>query len=66
MDEVTEEQDEGERRARAQATLPRELHHTFEALVEDYAVSTKIHTGEVAVQYDVLADLVRAGWRRVE
>ena len=52
--------------ARAQATLPSALHHTFDALVHDYAVSTKIHTGEIAVQYKVLADLVRAGWRRVE
>jgi len=65
MGSVTGEQDEGERRARAQATLPRELHHTFEALVDDYAVSAKIHAGEVAIQYDVLADLIRGGWRRL-
>ena len=30
------------------------------------AVSAKIDTGEVAVEYDVLADLVRADWRRVD
>ena len=35
------------------------LHHAFEALVDDYAVSAKIHAGEVAIQYDVLADLIR-------
>jgi hypothetical protein len=27
-------------------------------------VSAKIHTGEVSVNYDIIADLVRAGWRR--
>jgi hypothetical protein len=62
---VTEGQDEAEKRARAEATLPSPLHRTFEQLVDDYAVSAKIHAGEIAIEYDVLADLVRAGWRRV-
>jgi hypothetical protein len=57
--EDTEKQD------RAKATLPSTLHRTFDQLVDDYAVSVKIHVGEVVVEYDVLADLVRAGWRRV-
>jgi hypothetical protein len=65
MAAVIEEQDDAEERARAQATLPSPLHRTFDQLVDDYAVSAKIHAGEVAIEYDVLADLVRAGWRRV-
>lgn len=61
-----EEQDESQqRRARAEATLPSELHRAFEQLVDDYVVSAKIHAGEVAVAYAVLADLIRAGWRKV-
>ena len=66
MGDATDEEDERERRARAQAKLPAALHRTFEALVDDDAVSAKIHAGEIAVDYDVIADLVRAGWRRVE
>jgi hypothetical protein len=61
---VTEEPD-AEKRARAQATLPSPLHRVFDQLADDYAVSAKIHAGEVAIDYAVLADLVRAGWRRV-
>jgi hypothetical protein len=41
------------------------LRDTFDRLLEDYDVSAKIHTGEVSVNYDIIADLVRAGWRRV-
>jgi hypothetical protein len=33
--------------------------------VDDHAVSTKIHAGEVVIEYDVLAELVHAGWRRL-
>jgi hypothetical protein len=62
---VTEGQDEAEKRARAEATLPSPLHRTFEQLVDDYAVSANIHASDVVIEYDVLADLVRAGWRRV-
>src|SRR5207248_11487475 len=28
-------------------------------------VSTKIHAGEVVIEYDVLVELVHAGWRRL-
>ena len=60
-----DEEDEAEKRARAEATLDASLHRIFEQLVDDYAVSAKIHAGQVAIDYDVLADLVRAGWRRI-
>ena len=52
-------------REQAQATLPASLHETFDRLVEEYEVSAKIHAGEISINYNILADLVRAGWRRV-
>ena len=58
-------QNEDEKRAEAEATLPESLRSTFNRLADDYAVSAKIHQGEAAVDYHVLADLVRTGWRRV-
>jgi hypothetical protein len=60
---LPENRDEG--REQAQATLPASLHDTFDRLADEYEVSAKIHDGDVAVNYEILADLVRAGWRRV-
>jgi hypothetical protein len=54
-----------EKRAEAEAAVPKPLQPTFSRLVDDYEVSAKIHEGEVRVNYNILADLVRAGWRRV-
>jgi hypothetical protein len=51
--------------ARAETTLPEPLRRTFGQLVEDYAVCAKIHAEEVVIEYDVLADLVRADWGKV-
>jgi hypothetical protein len=52
-------------REKVRAKLRPPLRDTFDRLLEDYEVSAKIHTGEVsAVNYDIIADLVRAGWRR--
>ena len=63
---LAEENDEAERkRARAEAALPESLRGPFGQLVDEYAVCAKIHAGEVVIEYDVLADLVRAGWRRM-
>ena len=63
---LAEANDEAERkRARAEATLPASLRRTFGQLVDDYAVCAKIHADEVVIAYNVLADLVRAGWRKV-
>jgi hypothetical protein len=59
----SEERDED--RERVQATLHPSLRDTFDRLLEDYEVSAKIHVGEVSVNYNIIADLVRAGWRRV-
>ena len=52
-------------REKSRATLHPSLRDTFDRLLDDYEVSAKIHTGEVSVNYDIIADLVRAGWRRV-
>jgi hypothetical protein len=52
-------------REKARAKLHPSLRDTFDRLLEDYEVSAKIHTEEVSVNYDIIADLVRAGWRRV-
>ena len=63
---LAEESDEAERkRARAEAKLPASLRRTFGQLVDDYAVCAKIHADKVVIEYDVLADLVRTGWRKV-
>jgi hypothetical protein len=52
-------------REQVRATLHPSLRDTFDRLLEDYEVSAKIHTGDVSVNYNIIADLVRAGWRRV-
>jgi len=62
---VTDIPEKAEQRARAEAALPKELHRAFDQLIDDFAVSAKIHTAEIVIEYHVLADLVRAGWRRV-
>jgi hypothetical protein len=51
-------------REQVRETLHPLLRNTFDQLLEDYEVSAKIHTGEVSVNYNIIADLVRAGWRR--
>lgn len=45
-------------------TLPEELHDEFTLLVEDYKFSTQIQYAHVYVAPMVLADLIKAGWRR--
>jgi hypothetical protein len=51
---------------KALAGLPEQLRDTYEELVADYSWKTTAHYGRGYVAYDVLADLVRAGWRKVE
>jgi hypothetical protein len=55
-----------DKRAQAEASLPENQRATFARLVEDYKASAEAHTGQVWVNYKILADLVRAGWRRQE
>ena len=43
--------------------LPNELRDVFERLVKEYAYLTEVRYGRGYVAYEVLADLVLAGWR---
>jgi hypothetical protein len=54
-----------DKRAEAEATLPVALRGVFSVLVADYMRSAETHTGQVWVNYNILADLVRVGWRKV-
>lgn len=55
-----------DKRAQAEATLPDELHEVFRALVDDYMGASETYTRDHSrrVNYNILADLVRAGWRK--
>lgn len=53
------------KKALAKSALSPELHSSFEALVEDYKKSAEAHVGRVWVNYNILADLVNLGWRKV-
>lgn len=53
-----------DKKAQAESTLPADLRSAFNQLVEDYRSSAEAHTGQVWVNYNILADLVRAGWRK--
>ena len=62
---MPQSEERNEDREQVKATLHPSLRNTFDRLLEDYEVSAKIHTGEVSVNYNIIADLVRAGWRQV-
>jgi hypothetical protein len=47
----------------AEARLPDELKPVFQRFVEEYEYLTHLHYGRGYVAYQVLADLVLAGWR---
>ena len=48
----------------ARNTLPDELKPVFDQLVNEYRYRAALRHGAPYVSYIVLADLVRAGWRR--
>lgn len=50
----------------AKASLPAELHSTFDELVRDYeeACKTNVKGGRVYRNYGIFADLIHAGWRK--
>jgi hypothetical protein len=52
------------KRTQAEAGLPAELRLTYNALVDEYETVAKTYTSHTWVNYDILADLVRAGWRK--
>ena len=51
----------------AEELLPPELRDGFNVLVEDYREACRAHVsgGKEFVNYNILADLIRAGWRKV-
>jgi len=51
-------------RQEARNTVPGELQPVYEQLVADYSWQTVKHFGKGYVAYEVLAVLVRAGWRK--
>lgn len=53
-----------EKRIQAESGLPNELREVFKTLVEDYQASAEVHTKQAWVNYNILADMVRAGWRK--
>ena len=48
----------------ARNTLPDELQPIFEEFVDDYKYCASMRHGRPYISYIVLADMVRAGWRR--
>jgi hypothetical protein len=47
----------------AEACLPDELKPVFQRLVQEHEYLTHLHYGRGYVAYQVMADLVLAGWR---
>ena len=47
----------------AEGRLPEELRPIYRQLVEQYAFSTTVRYGRGYVAYEVIADLILAGWR---
>jgi len=54
--------------AEAQATLPPELREMLRAFAEDYLSASEKHVkgGRAFVNYRILAELMRSGWRRTD
>ena len=48
----------------AEAVLPPELRKMLNRLVEDYRAAAHANTGQMGVNYNILADLIRAGWQK--
>ena len=53
----------GPRYLKALSCLPEELQPIYKALVEDYKFHALARYGKAWVAYDVIADLVKSGWR---
>jgi hypothetical protein len=48
----------------ARNSLPTELRPIFDEFVEDYKYVATLRHGKPYISYIVLADMIRAGWRR--
>lgn len=47
----------------ALASLPAELRPAYKQLVEEYRFHALVRFGRAWVAYDLLADLIRSGWK---
>ncbi len=54
--------EKSEKYQKARESLPNELRPIFRQLVEEYAFHTHVKYGGGYVAYEILAELVRAGW----
>ena len=50
----------------ARESLPVELHEVYRQLVAEYSFQTTVKFGRGYVAYEVLAELVKSGWRPTE
>lgn len=57
---------EKDKRTQAEETLPAELRRMFSALVDDYMDASQTYTKDHSrrVNYNILAALIREGWRK--
>jgi hypothetical protein len=54
----------GHKEKEARDSLPDELKPVFDDFVADYKYAATLRHGQPYVSYIVLADMVKAGWRR--
>lgn len=55
--------DDSTKKIEAQKSVPPELWPVYEQLIAEYKSSSLEHVGKAWVNYQILADLVNAGWR---
>jgi len=56
----------GPKYSAALTSLPEDLQPIYREMVEDYKFYALKRYGKAWVAYDVIADLVRAGWRSIK
>lgn len=69
MDKTREVDDvatKGPNYLKALSSLPEELQPVYKELVEDYKFHALTRSGRAWVSYEIIADLVKAGWRRAK
>ena len=54
-----------EKQIEARNSLPEELKPVFDDFVADYKYVATLRHGRPYISYIVLADMIRAGWRRI-
>ena len=62
-DPATMSEERSPKHEQSRRSLPDDLKPVFDALVQDYKFAAHVHYRTVLVSYNILADLVRAGWR---